>query len=353
MRRRGEDSQGFRFLCWDSEIIFENERENVLSKNNGSSFPTGIFQNLLHNDDFARRYVKRAKEMLADDGALGQTSVVEVWDSLYHTISKALYAEAARWGDYRRDVHPWQSKGKLYTVDDTYMAERNRLLGQYFPYRSDYVLESILSYVDVDDFVLPDGWQPLAATMFHEWDGTDANAKPKDKAVSVAWNFGQELYGGEAAAGFPNVDHNQFADISDYDRLVLRGKGSGLRILANRLVAHGEWKQIVVDFNDSDPYWDSELQAIVVPLSEFRTMKTTSNNQRRDNFVHLHVLKVDWSSTCNVRGAYLIPSEEQLHIDDTNRMAAEQNRYYNLQGQPVDRPLRGLYIKNGKKHVVR
>ena len=189
LRRRGEDSQGFRFLCWDSEIIFENERENVLTKNNGSSFPTGIFQNLLHNDDFARRYVKRAKEMLADDGALGQTSVVEVWDSLYHTISKALYAEAARWGDYRRDVHPWQSKGKLYTVDDTYMAERNRLLNQYFPYRSGYVLESILSYVDVDDFVLPDGWQPLAATMFHEWDGTDANAKPKDKAVSVAWNF--------------------------------------------------------------------------------------------------------------------------------------------------------------------
>ena len=138
-----------------------------------------------------------------------------------------------------------------------------------------------------------------------------------------------------------------------YDRLVLRGKGSGLRILANRLVAHGEWKQIVVDFNDSDPYWDAELQAIVVPLSEFRTMKTTSNNQRRDNFVHLHVLKVDWSSTCNVRGAYLIPSEEQLQIDDTNRMAAEQNRYYNLQGQPVDRPGRGLYIKNGKKYVVR
>lgn len=353
LRRRGEDSQGFRFLCWDSEIIFENERENVLTKNNGSSFPTGIFQNLLHNDDFARRYVKRAKEMLADDGALGQASVVEVWDSLYHTISKALYAEAARWGDYRRDVHPWQSKGKLYTVDDTYMAERNRLLNHYFPYRSGYVLESILSYVDVDDFVMPDGWQPLAATMFHEWDGTDANAKPKDKTVSVAWNFGQELYGGEAAAGFPNVDHNQFADISDYDRLVLRGKGSGLRILANRLVAHGEWKQIVVDFNDSDPYWDAELQAIVVPLSEFRTMKTTSNNQRRDNFVHLHVLKVDWSSTCNVRGAYLIPSEEQLQIDDTNSMTAEQNRYYNLQGQPVDRPGRGLYVKNGKKYVVR
>ena len=61
IRRRGEDSQGFRFLCWDTEIIFESERENVFQKNNGSSFPTGIFHNLLKNDNFARRYLRRAK----------------------------------------------------------------------------------------------------------------------------------------------------------------------------------------------------------------------------------------------------------------------------------------------------
>ncbi len=353
LRRHGDDSQGFRFLCWDSEIIMESERENVLSKNNGSAFPTGIFQNLLHNDDFAHRYVRRAKELLADDGALGQASVVEVWDSLYLTISKALYAEAARWGDYRRDVHPWQSKGKLYTVDDTYMAERNRLLTQYFPYRSDYVLQSILNYVDIDDFELPDGWQPLVATMFHEWDGAGANANPEDKTVSVAWHFGVELQGGETVAGFPGVDHNQFADLSGYERLMLCGNGGGLRILTNRLVAHGEWKQIVVNFNESDPYWDADLQAIVVPLDEFRTMKTTSNNQRSDNFVHLHALKVDWSSTCNVRGAYLLPSDDQLHIEDVGRTTAGHTRYYNLQGQPVDRPVRGLYIKDGRKYVVK
>ncbi|MGX8697358.1 MAG: CotH kinase family protein, partial [Prevotella sp.] len=102
VRRRGTDSQGFRFLCWDSEIILENENENVLNKNNGQASPTGIFQSLLKNEDFARRYLRRAKEVLAEDGLLGHDQVVEVWDSLYHTIQTALYAEAARWGDYRR-----------------------------------------------------------------------------------------------------------------------------------------------------------------------------------------------------------------------------------------------------------
>ena len=119
IRRKGEESQGFRFLCWDSELILDNPQENVLTKNNGKESPTGIFNHLLENKDFAKRYMARAKELLADDGMLGAKSTEEVWDSLYNNISTALYAEAARWGDYRRDVHPYQTPGTLYTVDDT------------------------------------------------------------------------------------------------------------------------------------------------------------------------------------------------------------------------------------------
>ena len=145
VRLRGTDSQGFRFLCWDSEVIFEEPKENVVTKNNtdAGGFPTGIFNNLMKNKQFRKRYLSRAKEVLADDGLLGQQSVVAVWDSLYHTIETAIYAEAARWGDYRRDVHPYKTKGELYTVDNHYMTERNRLLTQYFPYRTNYVLSDI------------------------------------------------------------------------------------------------------------------------------------------------------------------------------------------------------------------
>ena len=352
IRRRGEDSQGFRFLCWDTEIIFESARENVLSKNNGNAFPTGIFHNLLQNDDFARRYLRRAKELLAKDGLLGEQSVVEVWDSLYNTISGAIYAEAARWGDYRRDVHQWQSRGQLYTVDNHYMAERQRLLTEYFPVRTDNVLGYIMSYVDIDDFEAPDDWTKFVASMFHEWNGTGANAEPTATTVSTEWNMNRNVNGGGTVAGFSSVSYKLFADVSLYDKLVLRGKGSGLRILANRLTDHGPYKQIIVSFNSSDPYWDTALQAVVLPLADLKTAPTNEGRARNDSFVHINAMKVNSGSNANVTAAYLVPSAETLDVAGVKSKSAD-GKFYNLSGQLVDRPSKGIYIVNGRKVVVR
>ena len=366
IRRHNNDSvssRGFQFLCWDSEIIFENLYENVLGKNNGSGFPTGIFQNLLRNEQFARRYRKRAKELLSDEGLLGQQSVVEVWDSLYHTIENALYAEAARWGDYRRDVHRWQSKGELYTVDNQFMKERRRLLNDYFPYRTDVVLDYILSYVGIDDFEAPEEWVKLTAQMFHEWNGTGKDAQPLDKQVNVDWNMGKRAGGGTAVAGFTSVSEYQYADLSEYEALVLRGTGSGLRILANRIATNGRpWKQIIVSFDSSDPYWNAEYQAIVLPLADLMNMDDTNGNHLKDNYLHLNALKVDWNSSCQVNAVYLVPAAamaiNQPSADGTpagnSSLFTLHSSLYNLQGQKVERPVRGgIYIRNGKKIVVR
>ena len=95
-----------------------------------------------------KRYLKRASKVLSDEGFLGEASVVSLWDSLYYTINDAVYVESARWGDYRRDVHRYTSKGELYTVDNHYMKERNRLLTQYFPKRSAKVLKDIQTFIE-------------------------------------------------------------------------------------------------------------------------------------------------------------------------------------------------------------
>ncbi len=155
IRRKGPESQGFRFLCWDTEAIFEDVSENLLSLNKGRSNPSGMFQSLIQNELFARRYLKRARQLLTNDGWLGEQSAVQLWDSLYNTISTALYCEAARWGDYRRDVHRYQSGATLYTVDESYQNERIRLLRYYFPMRSSIVLNDILSFVDIDETGMP------------------------------------------------------------------------------------------------------------------------------------------------------------------------------------------------------
>ena len=349
--RRNNNKEGFKFLCWDSEIIFENPNENVVTKRDG--MPTTIFQLLLKNEDFAHRYLKRSKQLLADDGLLGQQSVVQLWDSLYNSISSALYDEAARWGDYRRDVHRWQDKtNTVYTVDGTYMAERNRLLTQYFPSRTATVLSQITRFVAIDDFEAPANWVKVTPGMFYWWDNGDATAQQTNVA-SVDWNLNQDVNSGGVVAGLVTVDHNMFADISQYDKLVVRGTGGSTRILTNRLIAHGEWKEIAPSFNESDPYWNADFQAIVIPLADFKNRNTTSNNQRVDTFVHLHALKANNGNTVNVKGIYLIPAEGSSAINTVQMVQPATNAYYNLQGQPVANPTKGLYIHKGKKIVVR
>lgn len=148
LAHREDKSKGFRFLCWDSEQIFESSSDNVVPDNEGKNYPTGIFHALLKNDKFANRFLRRAQELLSDGGMLSERSVVQVWDSLYNVISLAVYDESARWGDYRRDVHAYTSKGELYTVDNHYMKERNRLLNNYFPYRSAKVLKDIQTFIE-------------------------------------------------------------------------------------------------------------------------------------------------------------------------------------------------------------
>ena len=350
--RRKNNGEGFKFLCWDSEMIFESSNENVVTKRSGA--PTTIFNMLLNNEDFARRYVRRAKELLADDGLLGQQSVVEVWDSLYNNISTALYDEAARWGDYRRDVPSgYSSTSKLYTVDGTYTTERNRLLNEYFPVRTANVLSYIENYVTVDDFEAPDDWIKLAGTMFSEWSGSGADACPTDKVVNPEWNINKEIAGGGVVAGFESVDPILYADISQYDKMVLRGKGGSVRILANRDVKTRDWKEIAPSLSNTDPYWDAEYEAIVIPLSEMKTMTTSKGNQRTDTYVHLNAIKANWNSSVNVLGIWLVPGNASSDIAAITTATTNDGQWYNLQGQPVAKPSKGLYIRKGKKVVIK
>jgi hypothetical protein len=133
---REDPSEGFRFICWDSEQTLHSPSSNVLDTKN-TDCPTYLFQNLMKNAAFKHRFIDRAYKHLEDEGGvLRPEATQELWDSLQSVISLAVYAESARWGDYRRDVHPYTSRGELYRADVQYVAESRRLREEFFPERT-------------------------------------------------------------------------------------------------------------------------------------------------------------------------------------------------------------------------
>lgn len=152
-RKVNEPEHGFRFLCWDTELIFGNVNENVTGLDN-SAKPSHFLKCLMRNGRFKQLFNHRAHELLTGDGLLTEKGAVEVWDSLYHNIEYAIYDESARWGCYRRDIHPYMAKGHRYRIGNYFMVERERLLTDYFPKRTAVVIQQLKNlgwYVNADE----------------------------------------------------------------------------------------------------------------------------------------------------------------------------------------------------------
>ena len=153
-KNREDSTQGFRFICWDSEQVLVSASQNVLSLYN-MYCPTGLFQNMIKNPAFKHRFWDRAYALLEDDGGLLQPEpALALWDSLQSVISLAVYAESARWGDYRRDVHPYGStRAELYRADVHYVQENRRMREEFFPQRTENLIAQLKKkgwYASVD-----------------------------------------------------------------------------------------------------------------------------------------------------------------------------------------------------------
>ena len=150
---REDLSQGFRFICWDTEQTLNGASKNVLDTSN-KDCPTYLFNNMMKNQAFKHRFMDRAYKHLEDDGGLlTPQSTQSLWDSLQSVISLAIYAESARWGDYRKDVHPYSSRGELYRADTHHALENRRLHEEFFPQRTETLITQLKKkgwYASVD-----------------------------------------------------------------------------------------------------------------------------------------------------------------------------------------------------------
>jgi hypothetical protein len=136
MRNRIKPGTGFRFFNWDAEHMNEDQNANILNENNDKC-PSRLFQQMRQNKQFRILFADRVQKFCFDNGALTPARAAERWMFRANQLNNAILAESARWGDYRRDVHPWQGTGPylLYTRE-TWFTQQNFLINTYFPQRT-------------------------------------------------------------------------------------------------------------------------------------------------------------------------------------------------------------------------
>jgi len=141
--RRSRPSGKYQFFIWDSERSLEEIDANILSADDDQC-PTRLFQALRRNPQFRAAFKVVARKHLGPGGALAPEASIRRYAALADTLRPAMVAESARWGDYRRDVHPYkEGPYELHTVDDHWEPEVQRLLNRYFPARTREVIRQL------------------------------------------------------------------------------------------------------------------------------------------------------------------------------------------------------------------
>ncbi|MBL9139055.1 MAG: lamin tail domain-containing protein [Verrucomicrobiales bacterium] len=139
--RRRAPGQGYRYLSWDGEMILSGADLNIVTR---TDQPSNLHPKLRENAQYRLDFADRVQRHFFQGGALTPETAAARYDRWASRVSLAMIAESARWGDYRRDVHPYSSGPYvLYTVDEHFAKERNRLLTQYFPARTRTVLTQL------------------------------------------------------------------------------------------------------------------------------------------------------------------------------------------------------------------
>jgi hypothetical protein len=190
-RNRVHPEKGFKFFSWDAEHILELISSNILAENN-SKCPSELFQRLRENQNFCRLVGDRAQFLFFNGGPLSPEAGRERYLKLARQIETAIIAESARWGDYRRDVHPYSGGPYALYTKEHWLAEQSFLVDQYFPQRtgvfiSDLKEANLYPQVSAPTFLI-NGEQVVqyrisagdvltmsapAGTIYYTTDGTD------------------------------------------------------------------------------------------------------------------------------------------------------------------------------------
>lgn len=199
----------WQFYAWDSEFaialppnntgdlnqVLNQDRTGLNSNNN----PSRIYNQLRQNSEYRVYFSDRVQKLFFNDGVFTPENAMSVWEARAAQIDRALVAESARWGDYRRDVNPQgddtPADFALFTRDEHYLTHRTWILNTYFPQRTDIVLgqfenrglypdtgpanvavNGVLQHggrIEVGDLISFETDAPVGSVIYYTTDGSD------------------------------------------------------------------------------------------------------------------------------------------------------------------------------------
>ena len=157
---RREGGPGYQFFCWDSELIISRHQNNppppqpdldiILNRDrtglNNNNKPTRLYNALRANPEFRLRFADRVRKHFYNNGALSTDKVLARWLTRRDQVWRAVVAESARWGDFRRDVLQGSGSSDQYDLfhrNQHYVAYQEWLLNTYFPRRRNIFLAQL------------------------------------------------------------------------------------------------------------------------------------------------------------------------------------------------------------------
>ncbi|MCP4190209.1 MAG: DNRLRE domain-containing protein [Planctomycetaceae bacterium] len=154
-RRRGEESEGYQFFAWDSEISMDlsnrtHLNENVIrDANNQPQDAAQAYGSLRRYDEFQLAFADRVHKHFFNHGVFYVDPNNSNWDpanpernmpaarmvEITDLVAPAIGPESARWGDQHRSTP--------YTRDAEWQSELDYMLRTFFPRRSAIVMNQL------------------------------------------------------------------------------------------------------------------------------------------------------------------------------------------------------------------
>lgn len=133
--RRRVDGEQFRFFVWDMEYSLWDATDATNVEVDVAGSISHVYARLRDNADFRARYSERAHLHLTGTGALTPDAAAARYEARAREIYGPLLAESARWGDTYRAAP--------YTRDVEWQAEYDRLMEEFFPYRTQELVDQL------------------------------------------------------------------------------------------------------------------------------------------------------------------------------------------------------------------